>query len=113
MHTIFIYECSPGRLTLSFVKSDYVRDNVFLKNSNSSSLIKELYDTRCGTKANSTLIRHTALATNITITSVSFVISMAISCSIVLAMNVLDARRTVDINPPRATTLNDPLIRSL
>jgi len=27
MHTIFIYECSPGRLTLSFVKSDYVRDN--------------------------------------------------------------------------------------
>ena len=28
MHTIFIYECSPGRLTLSFVKSDYVRDNV-------------------------------------------------------------------------------------
>ena len=28
MHTIFIYERSPGRLTLSFVKSDYVRDNV-------------------------------------------------------------------------------------
>ena len=28
MHTIFIYECSPGRLTLSFVKSDYVRDTV-------------------------------------------------------------------------------------
>jgi len=27
MHTIFIYEHSPGRLTLSFVKSDYVRDN--------------------------------------------------------------------------------------
>jgi len=29
MHTIFIYERSPGRLTLSFVKSDYVRDTVF------------------------------------------------------------------------------------
>ena len=28
MHTIFIYECSPGCLTLSFVKSDYVRDSV-------------------------------------------------------------------------------------
>ena len=27
MHTIFIYEHSSGRLTLSFVKSDYVRDN--------------------------------------------------------------------------------------
>ena len=26
MHTIFIYERSPGRLTLSFVKSDYVRE---------------------------------------------------------------------------------------
>ena len=26
MHTIFIYEHSSGRLTLSFVKSDYVRD---------------------------------------------------------------------------------------
>ena len=26
MHTIFIYERSPGRLILSFVKSDYVRD---------------------------------------------------------------------------------------
>jgi len=27
MHTILIYERSPGRLILSFVKSDYVRDN--------------------------------------------------------------------------------------
>jgi len=27
MHTIFIYECSSGCLTLSFVKSDYVRDS--------------------------------------------------------------------------------------
>ena len=30
MHTIFIYERSPGRLILSFVKSDYVRDNAAL-----------------------------------------------------------------------------------
>ena len=29
MHTIFIYEHSSGRLTLSFVKSDYVRDSVW------------------------------------------------------------------------------------
>jgi len=31
MHTIFIYERSLGRLTLSFVKSDYVRDNALYR----------------------------------------------------------------------------------
>jgi len=40
MHTIFIYERSPGRLTLSFVKSDYVRDTV--KNKYPLPLIPEL-----------------------------------------------------------------------
>jgi len=49
MHAIFIYERSPGRLTLSFVKSDYVRDNVSLVTVLSwNSVVKWMYSSSGG-----------------------------------------------------------------